>query len=67
MWDVNRLKRVYTKHFTRDTLSMIVCKLSSKILIAFESEIVVMDSETYSISPNFSLKQKAAIKDMKLS
>jgi hypothetical protein len=26
-----------------------------------------MDSETYSITPNFSLKQKTAIKDMKLS
>ena len=46
---------------------MIVCKLSPKILIAFEQEIIVMDSESYTTIPNFTLKQKTQISDMKLS
>jgi hypothetical protein len=46
------------KHFYRDTLSMIVCKLSPKILIAFEQEIIVLNShnDTYTVNPKFSLK-----------
>ena len=47
VWDLNKLKRIYMKHFTKDTLSMIVCKLSQKIFISFEFEIIVMNSENY--------------------
>lgn len=36
VWNLSKIKRVYTKHFYRDTLTMIVCKHSPKIFIAFE-------------------------------
>lgn len=56
VWNIAKLKRIYMKHFHRDTLSMVVCKLSSKIIIAFEQEIIVLDSENYTINPNFQMK-----------
>ena len=48
---------------------MIVCKQSPKIFIAFEQEIIVLNShnDAYSINSNFSLKHKNAITDVKLS
>lgn len=69
VWDLNKLKRIYTKHFYRETLQMVVCKLSAKIIIAFEQEIIVLnsDTESYTVNANFSLKQKTQISDMKIS
>ena len=55
------------RHFGRETQTMIVCKLSTNVIIAFESEIVAMSSETYQIEPSFSWKWQTTIRDMKLS
>lgn len=68
-WDLSSLKRIYMKHFYKDTLSMIVCKLTPKIFIVFEQEIIVLNShnESYTINPRFQMKQKTAISDTKLS
>lgn len=48
---------------------MIVCKLTPKIFIVFEQEIIVLNShnESYTINPRFQMKQKTAISDTKLS
>lgn len=48
---------------------MIVCKLSPKIIIAFEKEVIVLnaDTENYNLNQSLNLKSKSAISDMKLS
>lgn len=63
------MRRTYIKQFQKETLQMIVCKLSPKILIAFEKEVIVLnaDTEQYTLNQNFNLKPKSAISDVKLS
>ncbi|CAD8183513.1 unnamed protein product [Paramecium pentaurelia] len=67
VWNLRKLKRTYSFAFEKATLNLIVCKLSPKIIIAFEQEVIVLNDHDYSVNSNYSLKQKSAISDMKLS
>ena len=42
VWDLKTLNRESTKYFAKETLNMIVCKSSKKIIIAFEKEVALI-------------------------
>ncbi len=68
IWDIASLERIKVRYFRRKTINMIVCKLSQRILIAFENEIVVLtNSEELHFNKSYNLKYKSNITDMKLS
>jgi hypothetical protein len=39
VWDVTSLRRIHVKHFHKPSISMIVCHLDAKIIIALENEV----------------------------
>ena len=41
VWSIANLNRLSSRHFKRETLSMIVCKNDPKIIIAFEDEVIL--------------------------
>ena len=45
VWDLSLLKRVYTNHFNRITVNMVICKATEKIYIAFKDEVIVLRKE----------------------
>jgi hypothetical protein len=44
VWNLNTLERIYCKHFRKKTLSVMVCKKSHLIILVFDMEIIMLDS-----------------------
>ena len=45
MWDITTLTRVFMKSYNKDTQSLIVCKASGKIYLAFDNEIQIVKND----------------------
>eukprot|EP01016_Furgasonia_blochmanni_P022356 TRINITY_DN24386_c0_g1_i1.p1 TRINITY_DN24386_c0_g1~~TRINITY_DN24386_c0_g1_i1.p1 ORF type:complete len:291 (+),score=52.47 TRINITY_DN24386_c0_g1_i1:64-936(+) len=70
VWDTETLQKLYSKSFFRDTLGMTVCKNSNKIIIGFDTDILVLSSlqqTGYIVINSFQLKYKSSISDFKIS
>ena len=69
LWDLKTLARISYKHFNRPTLTMVVCKSSPKIIIAFEKEIVTLINRQpdFPAHEKYNLKYNNKISDMKIS
>lgn len=38
------MERIYCKHFKKETLSVLICKKSLLIILVFDMEIIILDS-----------------------
>ena len=69
-WEFATLKKINSKHFGRSTVAMIVLKKNEnnkKVIIAFDTQIIVMDTTTFLRMEDFSMDFHRKITDVKVS
>lgn len=67
-WEFSTLRKLYNKHFNKNTVSMKVLKnIDSRVIIAFDTQIIVLDTQTWTKIDDFDTEFHRRITDLKVS
>lgn len=70
VWEISTLKMIHSYSFHKQTVGMIVFRNKMLLLLAFENEILMLNTDrksNYSVYPTFSKKYERTIVDVKSS
>jgi hypothetical protein len=67
-WDFASLRKLYNKHFNKNTVAMKVLKnVEGRVVIAFETQVIVLDTQSYTKIDDFDTEFHRRITDLKVS
>ena len=65
VWYLKSIQREYSKKFEKETHSLIICRNSPKIIIGFEQEIIVLDTDVIArVRPREATAQRGATESL---
>jgi len=68
VWDLKNVKKILAKNLEKETLDMVVCYQSNRVLIALENELVVLKAkENFPVDTKMGIVFATSILKIKLS